>query len=58
MQVTHLLSSEEIINIEFTPFFRIHDKYDVFVITADRFDFSQNGIKHLNIVYFLIGDEI
>ncbi|WP_407374619.1 ATP-binding protein [Methanobrevibacter sp.] len=58
IQVAYLLSSEETINREFSPFFKIPDKYDTYVITTDRYDFSQKGVKHLNIIDFLLGDEI
>lgn len=58
IQVAYLLSSEKMVNREFSPFFKIPDKYDTYVITADRFDFSQKGVKHLNIIDFLMGDEI
>ena len=58
IQVVYTLDSEETIEREFSPFFRIPDKYDTYVITADRFDFSQKGVRHLNIIDFLLGDEI
>lgn len=58
IQVAYLLLSDETIDREFSPFFRIPDKYDTYVITADKFDFSQKGVKHLNIIDFLLGDEI
>ncbi len=58
IQVSYLLSSEQTIEREFAPFFRIPDKYETYVISADRFDLSQKGVKHLNIIDFLVGDEI
>ncbi|WP_406535148.1 ATP-binding protein [Methanobrevibacter sp.] len=58
IQVAYLLTTDETINREFTPFFKIPDKYDSYVISTDRFDFSQNGVKHLNIIDFLLGDDI
>lgn len=58
IQVAYILSNEETVNREFSPFFRIPDRFDTYVITADRFDFSRNGVKHLNIIDFLLGDEI
>ena len=58
IQVSYLLSSDDTIKREFTPFFKIPDKYETYIITTDRYDFSQKGVRHLNIIDFLLGDEI
>ena len=58
IQVSYLLTSEDMIKREFTPFFKIPDKYETYIITTDKYDFSQKGVKHLNIIDFLLGDEI
>lgn len=58
IQVSYTLSDEKTIKREIEPFFRIKDKFDSYIITADEFDFSRDGIKHLNIIDFLLGDEI
>ncbi len=58
IQVSDSISSEESKKIEFKPFFKIPDKYDTYIITTDFRDFSYKGVKHLNIIDFLLGDEI
>jgi len=54
IQVTYLLSEESTIEREFRPFKQIHDNYPKYVISADKFDFSRDGIKHYNIIDFLL----
>lgn len=43
---------------EFGAYKEIKDNNPKYVISFDRADFSKDGIKHLNIVDFLIGEEI
>ena len=54
VQVCYLLSSPETIEREFGNLLRIHDNYPKYVISGDLPDFSQNGIKHCNIIDFLL----
>lgn len=54
IQVTYLLSDEKTIEREFRPFTYIDDNYPKYVISADKFNFSRNGIKHCNIIDFLL----
>lgn len=54
IQVAYLLANEEIINREFRGLELIADNYEKIVISHDRFDFSRNGIKHINIIDFLM----
>ncbi|MCF7926431.1 MAG: ATP-binding protein [Candidatus Izimaplasma sp.] len=54
VQVTYQLASEEIIEREFRGLEAINDNYDKFVISGDILDFSRNGIKHINIIEFLM----
>ncbi|MBQ8848748.1 MAG: ATP-binding protein [Clostridia bacterium] len=54
IQVAYLLSDESTIEREFRPFSYIDDNYPKYVISADMFDFSRNGIKHYNIIDFLL----
>jgi hypothetical protein len=54
VQVTYLLASEEIIDREFRSLELIDDNYEKIVISGDKFDFSKKGIKHINIIDFLI----
>ena len=56
IQVAYLLASEDTIKREFLPFEKINDNYPKYVISMDRFDMSRNGIKHLNIINFLLKD--
>lgn len=58
VQVAYLLSSPEAIEREFSPLIDVPDKYDAYVLSMDEFDMSQNGIKHKNIIDFLLDDEI
>ncbi len=55
IQVAYLLSSEQTIKREFSSFGPIKDNYPKYVISLDKFDFSQNGIRHLNLEEFLLG---
>ncbi|MCD8204966.1 MAG: ATP-binding protein [Coprobacillus sp.] len=55
IQVSYLLASEEIIEREYSAFKSIKDACPKFVLSLDRLDFSYNGIKHINIVDFLLG---
>ena len=55
--VTYELNSEEVISREFGAFNVINDNYPKYVISLDKRDFSKNGIKHLNLIDFLIKNE-
>ena len=58
IQVAYLLSDSEIVEREFSPLLLVPDKYDDNVLSMDEFDMSQDGIKHKNIIDFLLDDEI
>ena len=58
VQVAYLLSDSETIEREFSPLLLVPDKYDAYVLSMDEFDMSQDGIKHKNIMDFLLDDEI
>ncbi len=58
VQVAYELSSEEVIEREFSPLLDVPDKYDCYVISLDENLKSRDGIKHLNVIDFLLGDEI
>ena len=58
IQVSYLLASEETIEREFKPLKNISDNYPKYVISMDEADMSHEGIDHLNLVDFLLGDEI
>ena len=54
VQVAYLLASAEIIEREFTSLEKIDDNYPKYVISIDEFDMSRNGIRHINIIDFLM----
>ena len=54
IQVAYLLASSETIEREFSSLEKINDNYPKYVISMDEFDMSRNGIKHINIIDFLI----
>ena len=53
-QVCYLLASEETIKREFGAFNSVKDNYPKYVLSLDKFDFSQNGIIHKNIIDWLL----
>lgn len=57
IQVCYLLASEETIEREFGAYYNIRDNYPKYVLSLDEFNMSRDGIKHLNIIDFLIADE-
>ncbi len=58
IQVAYKLSSDETIEREFGPLLDIPDKYDTYVISMDEFDNSYDGVKHINIIDFLLDENI
>ena len=54
VQVSYLLASPETVEREFGNLERINDNYPKYVISGDLPDFSRNGIRHFNIVRFLL----
>ena len=58
MDVMYEIPSDETIEREFSPLLKIPDKYDAYVLSMDEFNMSRDGIKHMNILDFLLGDEI
>ena len=58
VQVTRELSNDDIIEREFRPLLLVRDNYPKYVISTDDFDMSHDGIKHKNIIDFLLDDEI
>lgn len=58
IQVSYRLTSEKTLNREITPLLRIPDKYESILITTEKHDFSKSGVKHLNIIDFLCGNEL
>lgn len=55
IQVAYYLASRETISREFDAFKPIGDAAPKYVLSLDRFDYSRDGIAHINIVDFLLG---
>lgn len=58
IQVAYLLASDETVEREFGAYKGIGDNYPKYVVTLDEIDMSRNGIKHLNIKDFLLGERL
>lgn len=54
VQVAYILTDESVIEREFGAFKSIEDNYPKYVITMDKFDFSQDGIIHKNVIDWLL----
>ena len=54
IQVAYILSDETVIDREFNAYKKIEDNYPKYVLSMDKFDFSQNGIIHKNIIDWLL----
>lgn len=54
IQVSYLLASEDTKEREFSVLENIKDNYPKYVLSTDEFDMSRNGIKHVNLIEFLI----
>lgn len=57
IQVSYLLASDETIEREFSILESIQDNYPKYVVTMDEIDRGRNGIKHMNIRYFLLMEQ-
>ena len=58
IQVSYRLSSEKTLKREINPLLSIPDKYESILITTENHDFSKDGVKHLNIIDFLCGNDV
>lgn len=56
IQVTYLLATPETIEREFSVLDQINDNFPKYVISMDQLDMSRNGIKHYNIIDFLLNE--
>ena len=54
IQVSYLLASEDTKEREFSVLENIKDNYPKYVLSMDEFDMSRNGIKHINLIEFLV----
>ena len=55
-QVCYYLTDDKVIDREFNVYNNIKDNYPKYVISMDKFDMSQNGIIHKNIIDWLLED--
>jgi hypothetical protein len=56
IQVAYLLANDDTINREFSALENIQDNYPKYVLSMDKIKMERNGIKHLNIIDFLLGE--
>jgi predicted AAA+ superfamily ATPase len=54
IQVAYILTDETVVDREFGAYDGIADYYPKYVLTTDKFNFSQNGIIHKNIIDWLL----
>ena len=57
IQVTYKLDNDDTIEREFGAFSSIVDNYPKYVISLDEENFSKDGIRHINLIDFLMSDE-
>lgn len=57
IQVAYILANDSVIEREFGAFKSIQDNYPKYVLTLDKFDFSQDGIIHKNIIDWLLEEK-
>ena len=58
IQVAYQLKNDETLEREFSGLAKINDNFDKYVLSMDKLDFSQGGLKHRNIIDFLMSDYI
>lgn len=56
-QVSLTALEESTLNREMQSLSKINDQYPKFLITMDKVDLSNHGIKHLNLFDFLLDDK-
>jgi len=56
-QVAYFLADEKVIQREFGAFDSVEDNFPKYVLSMDKYNFSRNGIKHINILDFLLKRE-
>lgn len=58
IQVAYLLANQSVVEREFRPLHKVNDNFPKYVISADKHDFSGDGIIHKNIIDFLLDKSI
>lgn len=56
IQVAYTLVDENTKNREFNAYNSINDNYPKYVISLDKLNYEYNGIKHINLIDFLLDD--
>ena len=54
VQVSYMLASESTIEREFGVYALVRDNWPKYVVSMDELDMSRDGIKHMNIIEFLL----
>ena len=54
VQVSYMLASESTIEREFGVYNLVRDNWPKYVVSMDELDMSRDGVKHVNIIEFLI----
>ena len=54
IQVAYILADDNVIDREFGVYKYVEDNYPKYVLSMDKFDFSQDGIIHKNIIDWLL----
>ena len=57
IQVAYILADDKVIDREFGAYKGIGDNYPKYVLTMDKFDFSQDGIIHKNVIDWLLEED-
>lgn len=58
VQVAYKLGGEKVIEREFGAYKNINDNFPKYVVSFDEEDFSRDGIKHVNMIDWLLTDKI
>ena len=58
IQVAYILADDKVIDREFGAYKGIEDNYPKYVLTMDKFDFSQDGIIHKNVIDWLLEEDV
>lgn len=56
IQVAEYLATDEVLEREFGAYKNINDNYPKYVLSLDLVDYSRDGIKHVNLIDFLLSD--
>lgn len=57
VQVSYMLASESTIEREFGVYNLVRDNWPKYVVSMDELDMSRDGVKHVNIIEFLLADD-